>query len=847
MLKYNPINCPTDRLEDSNKLRNSLEKCFKYTQDITVNVIFDFISPTDTLGRIDYLLFIEIPNFEGNYYRNAQKVYLNSLCLAIRKFEENEIIGVDDEVILTDVGSWEYRKHMVEERQQITNFVLDSFPDVKFFDVSLVYLIDAPKLMQRIVKCNIYVNLDFFDALKTIVNDALNNTRGNKENCDCLLGMAMNSFVSSFVDIAERHTRQGILTKKKMNELTKKNTSSLMNQAFQTVGNKLCVISGKAGSGKTLALMKILYNQIKNGDDSIHRNCRLLTFNNMLVADIKQTMKGLRGVTPTKLSVMTLHKFFYKIYKKSPVHVLHMDQSEFEKIIDLCRSRVLKFNCLFIAISDDSEYLNWSNIENYKQRFPDYIKDTEISEYLDYVKYLRKKGKKTKVSDLEIFQTYYIDEKKKLFLENYHKGAFLSGYDAILKELYLVFHNLDKFVDEYGFKMAYTVQELQQKEIFKARYQELYNAFITEANKKLEEEIINTDKLLDEYKKRLESLYNEISLVQESIDIEKQKVHIENSLKKIKKMVNWSKLILVDEAQDCKLYEKALILELNGSDDTVIATGGSDQLIRLPIETDWTNLFGHSIDHTKITLRSVSFRQKGNIINFLNVYASEFALGTTLAVPPETENYGRVIIDVRSLAPTKFPLDQIDTLYVGGQSAGCSNFENILVLLPRNKYVWRDSNKSVNVTIDANSTIKIHDSSKERHAILDMPDYLNALDGTLKDKRKFIETVGQDNTRCILYDSCRGLEAWNVMCMDLDSFFEEKFQSEDATLYAKEQAGLFENAVEIYQTRFASLWCYMAMTRAIDTLYIKLTNKNNLFSQKVISIAEKNNFIELIQ
>lgn len=846
MLKYNPINCPTHRFEDSRKLMSSLEKCFKYTQDITVNVIFDFISPTDILGRIDYLLFIEIPNFEGNYYRNAQKVYLNSLCLAIRKFEEHEVVGVDDEVILTDVGSWEYRKYMAEERQQITNFVLDSFPDVKFFDICLVYMIDAPKLIQRIAKCNIYINLDFFDALKTIVNDALNNTRGNKGHCDCLLGMAMNSFVSLFVDIAERHTKQGILTKKKMNELTKKNTSSLMNQAFQTVGNKLCVISGKAGSGKTLALMKILYNQIKNGDDSVHRNCRLLTFNNMLVTDIKQTMKQLPGITPTKLSVMTLHKFFYQIYKESPVRALHMNPIKVEKIKNLCRSRVLKFNSLFVTLSCDSEYLNWSNIDNYKQRFPDYIKKTEFSEYSDYIKYLKKK-QKPKVSELESYQNSYVNEKISKYLNKYHENAFISGYNDILKELYLIFHNLDKFVDEYGFKIVYTVQELQHEESFKARYQTLYNTFITEANQKLEEEFVDIDNIFSEYENHLESLYNEISSFRESIDIKKQKEYIENSIKKIKRKVNWSKLILVDEAQDCQLYEKALILELNGSDDTVIATGGSDQLIRLPKETDWTNLFGHSIDHTKITLRSVSFRQKGNIITFLNAFAFEFAFGATLSVPLETEKYGRVIIDTRPLASTKFPLDQIDTFYVGGKTAGCSNFENMLVLLPRNKYVWRDSNKSMNVTIDANSTIKLNYSSGERHAILDMPDYLNALDGTSKDKRKFIEMVGQDNTRCILYDSCRGLEAWNVMCMDLDSFFEEKVQGEDATLYAKEQAGLFENAVDMYRTRFAALWCYMAMTRAIDTLYIKLFNKNSLFSQKVISIAEKNKFIELIR
>ena len=291
-----------------------------------------------------------------------------------------------------------------------------------------------------------------------------------------------------------------------------------------------------------------------------------------------------------------------------------------------------------------------------------------------------------------------------------------------------------------------------------------------------------------------------------------------------------------------------MILELNGSDNTVIATGGHDQLIRTAQENDWSQLFGHQLDSEKITLKSVSYRQKGNIISFINAFAEKFNIETRLSIPDDTMDSGRVIIDCRSFPENTIPFDKIMSLHLNGKDMGCSNFENMMFLLPQTGYVKRTKTEDKDVTIDNNSTILISQASAQRNLAMSLPEDFRPIDGTVNDKRKALQNVGQDNTRCLLYESCRGLEAWNVMCMDLNDFYYEKLTSRDAEDYAVSYTGgLFEVGKDKYIAQYASLWCFMALTRAIDTLYIKLSNTSNTFSQKLLEAAKGLEQVEIIE
>ena len=432
-------------------------------------------------------------------------------------------------------------------------------------------------------------------------------------------------------------------------------------------------------------------------------------------------------------------------------------------------------------------------------------------------------------------------------MENYHRQEFLNGYNVILEELYLVFHNLEEFINKYKMKMAYSAAEMNNEE-FRKKYQEIYNQFLDDSEQQLRDEYGLFDSLIPTFMQNLENVANEMADEFSKKTMDEQKETFLASLKKIRRKVNWSKYILVDEAQDCQVNEKALLLELNGSDNTVIATGGRDQLIRTAQENDWSQLFGKQLDTEKITLRSVSYRQKENIILFLNAFAGSFDIETRLTVPDETRNTGRVILDCRIFNNNALPLDVIMSLQLNGRDMGCSNFENMMFLLPQVGYVKRKETEDKDVTIDTNSTILINQASAQRRLSMNLPNDFKPIDGTVNDKRKALENVGQDNTRCLLYESCRGLEAWNVMCMDLNDFYYEKILSRDAEEYAETYAGgLFEEGRDKYMAQYAALWCFMAMTRAIDTLYIKLSNTSNAFSQTILRVARSLPQVEILE
>ena len=855
MVYFSPINCSNERKEYNQKFEKLLNGIFQYTKNVNAHVLYNFLSPTNKLGEFDFVLFIDIPYEKGNYYRTTSRVYLNTLAIAVRKFDEPEVIDADNECFYTEDGSWEYLAEIESDRQNLRSYVYENIPNVKHFDIAIIYVVKASKCDKQFRNNHLCFNMGI--KLWEAIDNAIMSTQnkdGVAANCisyqDKETPNDWSDFIARFIDISEEHTQQGILTKKKVDHITKKKTGRLMEQASQAIGNKLCVIRGKAGTGKTLALLRLMYDQVRKGDDAPKHNCRLLTFNNMLVMDLNMIMKNIGDFTPTKASISSLHKFFYDIYKVSPVRYLHMDSKKINALFNLCMTRTLKFNSLMSILSREMNSADMNSLidalDTEILRKGSRIKTEERAECKEYQKYLL--GKKNKqFGELSIYAQEYVEYKRKTFLENYYRQEFLNGYNVILEELYLIFHSLDDFLNKYNMKMAYSADELRNTEEFERKYQDVYNKFLNDAEQQLQDEYGNYDELVPNFMQTLENLDREAANAYTSKSIEEQKQTFIDSIRKVKRKVNWSKLILVDEAQDCQVNEKALLLELNGSDNTVIATGGHDQLIRTAQENDWSQLFGKRLDAEKITLRSVSYRQKENIVLFLNVFAESFAIETRLSVPDETKNSGRVIIDCRKFGENAIPLDIINSLHLNGRDMGCSNFENMMFLLPQAGYVKRTKSDDKDVVIDNNSTILINQASAQRSLSMSLPNNFKPIDGTVNDKRNALKNVGQDNTRCLLYESCRGLEAWNVMCMDFNDFYYEKILSRDAEEYAETLiGGLFEEGRDKYMAQYASLWCFMAMTRAIDTLYIKLSNTNNYFSQTLLKAARSLSNIEIL-
>ncbi|MBK8873704.1 MAG: PhoH family protein [Bacteroidetes bacterium] len=91
-------------------------------------------------------------------------------------------------------------------------------------------------------------------------------------------------------------------------------TSKLLDQQqyAKAIGEKLIVISGRAGTGKTIKLLRIACDLAQNkGARSL-----ILTYNHALVSDIKRTFALIEipdGIDEYCINIATLHKFFYEL------------------------------------------------------------------------------------------------------------------------------------------------------------------------------------------------------------------------------------------------------------------------------------------------------------------------------------------------------------------------------------------------------------------------------------------------------------------------------------------------------------------------------------------------------
>lgn len=103
----------------------------------------------------------------------------------------------------------------------------------------------------------------------------------------------------------------GDITRSKIARITSKLLAD--QQYAKSIGEKLVIIAGRAGTGKTIKLLTIAC------DLALNKNARslILTYNHALVSDIKRTLALADipdNIDTYSVNITTLHKFFYEIF-----------------------------------------------------------------------------------------------------------------------------------------------------------------------------------------------------------------------------------------------------------------------------------------------------------------------------------------------------------------------------------------------------------------------------------------------------------------------------------------------------------------------------------------------------
>ncbi|MEK8130894.1 AAA family ATPase [Paenibacillus filicis] len=192
---------------------------------------------------------------------------------------------------------------------------------------------------------------------------------------DPLMG-DFNNVISFLSDIQKD---VGQLTRSRLERITKK---LLKDQQYaQAIGNKLVVVRGRAGTGKTIKLLHMAYDLCEQD----HR-CLILTYNKALVSDIKRliALAGIKNdIAEATIEVRTVHSFLFDLLlgfgvfntslekaKQEFKHKLLKDPDITKVSEDEIARELLKFEERFFL----SEY------ESLKNELIDYIKQGILTE-----------------------------------------------------------------------------------------------------------------------------------------------------------------------------------------------------------------------------------------------------------------------------------------------------------------------------------------------------------------------------------------------------------------------------------------------------------------------------------
>ena len=279
--------------------------------------------------------------------------------------------------------------------------------------------------------------------------------------------------------------------------------------------------------------------------------------------------------------------------------------------------------------------------------------------------------------------------------------------------------------------------------------------------------------------------------------------------------LDWDYL-LIDEAQDWTDPERDIVLKLFEKGRIIIADGGNQFVRRLKV-CDWSIIR----ERNNINLK-YCMRQKENLIAFLNAFTEKTIMSGNKIVGSGKMHGGKVIIttDDRIIDIHK---QEMELLKANGNIA-----YDMLYLVPHALVGKADENQGEKTGFSRKDEF-------EAEGIF-------LWDGTIQENRRTYN-ISNDEVRVLQYDSSRGLEGWTVVCLDFDTFLEEK--AEEYIEYpGEEEESLFLESPKEKKKKFLYNWAMIPLTRAIDTIVITLKDSGSEISKALEGIcAECEDFL----
>jgi hypothetical protein len=287
-----------------------------------------------------------------------------------------------------------------------------------------------------------------------------------------------------------------------------------------------------------------------------------------------------------------------------------------------------------------------------------------------------------------------------------------------------------------------------------------------------------------------------------------QQADINTAIADNSKELEWD-LIIVDEAQDWPEDERDILYSIYGYRKVILADG-VDQFVRSGEFINWR--INEARNKSQIVPLTKSLRLKQNICNTVEHFADQIGYSDWDLKAEPSAFGGKVIVFIGDMI-TK---DINDKLLRENQKDGNSNIDVLYCVPPG----WVNTTK---------------DGGRESYIAQQLIDWgLDVWDGVDEDRREDYPT-SLSQLRIVQYDSCRGLEGWTVIACGFDEFYlykEQIFREESI------EKDLFFDPDEA-AGEYAKRWLMIPLTRAINTLFLHIKDKNSYVGNILRSLHEK--------
>ena len=823
---------------DIQSFETDLKRKFSNRIDVDIYMIHQPFINNIVNTNVDLLLIIFLERRKGNFFKingkfyedkdgSLKQVYLYNIILPIKFIDEFK----DDEVEINNYplkGNWdknssilvnnnvdiEFINEIYELKYGTESFLKKAFKDdqLRIEVIPVIWILSNKREKYFFPRHNIiqahkfgfeeleaflkFCEIDYFSSIPFDIShmEFTKKMEGLEEILES--EFKISKLTKAKIDrIALQHHRDNQIYEKYLAQENSKifdnkefnlghNSEKIINlpnhiQADKNLYNNLVVIQGKAGSGKTTELILLMKKQLEKGE-----SVRYITYNKLLKNSIYKFKELAKFKGSHNLSVRTIHKLMFDISKNMGILAV-MSFKRCNQLIDILEKH--------ISFIENNIIANFSIEELCLDR----VKDN-ISSHLVYLLNKYQQSNRDEIAEFREFQKFISNEKDKFkemevseVLENYRerqerrikslvdKKIFLSDYYGVLDNIYLSLTDLTEFYDKYH------VGEMENLIISKSKFGS-YNL---------------------------------------------------QDIKQFQTMVNRSRgafsryIAVIDEGQDFHFLERDILFKLFHKKNMVVATGGKEQLIRHQLECDWfVDNQGRKHNTILINKKNKSYRLKKGIADLCNKLASRFEINLNL----ETGNNdsGNVII-----SSNEEDIQKVFDLFVkNGEDNELNPCESVYIIIEaESKLFWNKFEK-----------VKFPNNAEDVGAIIITENQVAVAAGTdnLKSKPNFqgyIETEGLafyyanmegeedkaiSNSEYLVsfYESCRGLESWSVMCLELDKFYDRKKNEDEALNFLSDDLLITD---EERRQRYAMTWVLMALTRAMDGLFIYISDENS--------------------